>query len=407
MGWDSLETASFRGITFDCAALRDQSGARVAVHNPLFSDLALLEDMGQAADQVELKAAFSGDDAEAQADTFLQALRVTGAGELVHPFLGPVQARATGWTVERDPSAWQHIEIPVTFVVERTESRATDQNPVALANAAQALEAEVVYGAAIALDGHMQALAAYDPDRWAAMVDRVRGFVQGIRRTIISTRNRVNEWLSVPDWLGGTIDDISDLANTRLGLSALADWQNLYARVRGLRNQFSPDDPDVLGLATHATVLGGTLALAGAIFADEADSPTMTPADIAAVRDQVRADCQTEIDWLRALQSALDAQPAVTDAPAINLARLTAAQVQAQIEAIKDAALQVQAVAEALITRRPPLVVRTVPVDCCPRLAAFLLSGRHELAGELLRLNPDLPDPAVIPAGAEVACYAE
>lgn len=406
MGWESIQAASFRGITFDCVALRDQSGARVAVHNPLFSDLALLEDMGQAADQIELKAAFSGDDAEAQADTFLQALRVTGPGELVHPFLGPVQAKATGWTVERDPSAWQYIEIPVAFVVQRTESRATDQNPVALANAAQALESEVVYGAAIALDGHMQALAAYDPDRWAAMVDRVRGFVQGIRRTIISTRNRVNEWLSVPDWLGGTIDDISDLANTRLGLSAISDWQNLYARVRGLRNLFSPDDPDVLALATHATVLGGTLALAGAIFADEADSPTMTPADIAAVRDQVRADCQTEIDRLRALQAALDAQPAVTDAPAINPARLNAAQVQAQIEAIKDAALQVQAVAGALIDRRPPLVVRTVPVDCCPRLAAFLLSGSHELAGELLRLNPELPAPAVIPAGTEVSCYA-
>lgn len=407
MGWESIQAASFRGISFDCVALRDQSGARVAVHNPLFSDLALVEDLGQAADQIELKAVFSGDDAEEQADTFLQALRVTGPGELVHPFLGPAQAKATGWTVERDPSAWQYIEIPVAFVVQRTESRATDQNPVALANAAQALESEVVYGAAIALDGHLQALAAYDPARWGAMIDRVRGFVQGIRRTIISTRNRVNEWLSVPDWLGGTIDDISDLANTRLGLSAISDWQNLYARVRGLRNLFSPDDPDVLGLATHATVLGGTLALAGAIFADEADSPTMTPADIAAVRDQVRADCQTEIDWLRALQSALDAQPAVTDAPAINLARLTAAQVQAQIEAIKDAALQVQAVAGALIDRRPPLVVRTVPVDCCPRLAAFLLSGSHELAGELLRLNPELPDPAIIPAGAEVSCYAE
>jgi prophage DNA circulation protein len=99
MSWlDRLQTASFRGAKFLWEQVDTSGGRRVVVHEYPFQDDPYAEDMGLKANEIKLNAYLIGKDYDQQAITFQKALDQKGAGVLVTPLQGSMQAQLTTWS---------------------------------------------------------------------------------------------------------------------------------------------------------------------------------------------------------------------------------------------------------------------------------------------------------------------
>jgi prophage DNA circulation protein len=93
MAWqEELRPASFRGIPFNVLATDGQMGRRAAVHEYPGRDKPWVEDLGRRARVLSLHAVVLGEDWLGKRDKLIAALETAGAGELVHPTLGALQA---------------------------------------------------------------------------------------------------------------------------------------------------------------------------------------------------------------------------------------------------------------------------------------------------------------------------
>ncbi len=99
MSWiDRLQPASFRGVKFLWEQVDISGGRRVVIHEYPFQDDPYAEDMGLKAAEFKLNAYLIGSDYDQQAIGFQKALDQKGAGELVTPLQGAMQAQLTTWT---------------------------------------------------------------------------------------------------------------------------------------------------------------------------------------------------------------------------------------------------------------------------------------------------------------------
>lgn len=150
-----------------------------------------------------------------------------------------------------------------------------------------------------------------------------------------------------------------------------------------------PAEPEHVALVTALvqTVVATELAeTAASIFTDEAEEPTLSPAEIEEISNDVRESLQQSIDAWRDLLPVEEARPVT--------------------EALKDAALGVQQAAAAVIDVLPPLVTRRVEAPGNLHLVAFRWYGDYSRAGELARLNPTLINPNALRPGDTLYAYA-
>lgn len=123
------------------------------------------------------------------------------------------------------------------------------------------------------------------------------------------------------------------------------------------------------------------------ILLDEADSPTLNPAEIDVIVGNTRERIQDAMKMAR------------VSLPPHRIRPIT--------ENLRDAAEKVQDLGAAIINARPPLITHTVAADCNTHFLAHLLYADHTRAAEILRLNPGIITPNFLQRGQRVTIYAE
>jgi prophage DNA circulation protein len=92
--FDSLRTASYRGVLFGVTSADSQFGRRNAVHQYPFRDEVWIEDLGRQARRINItgflveNGAYGGGDVIAQRERLIAACESPGEGALIHPTLG-------------------------------------------------------------------------------------------------------------------------------------------------------------------------------------------------------------------------------------------------------------------------------------------------------------------------------
>lgn len=133
-----------------------------------------------------------------------------------------------------------------------------------------------------------------------------------------------------------------------------------------------------------ATQLADT---ASSVFADEAASPTLSPAEIERIVDDTRTSIQAAIDLHRQLYTLDTSRPIV--------------------ESLKDMALAVQTAAIAVMDARPALTTRTVTDSGNLHLTAFRWYGDYTRASQLALLNPQIINPNFLLPGDVLNAYSQ
>ena len=113
-----LWPASFKGVPFWAERDKDTVGKRLVVHEFPGRDDPFIEDLGAKARTFEVTAYFVDDAADSEADALIAAVLRTGAGVLVLPAQGPVNARAHIADRERVRDRAGYFGIQVKFYQE-------------------------------------------------------------------------------------------------------------------------------------------------------------------------------------------------------------------------------------------------------------------------------------------------
>lgn len=114
---DGLQTASWRGIPFAVRSSQIRRGRRIAVHEYPFSDIVWVEDLGRGTRTITFSGFLIGDDVFQQRDAMAAASdEVAGAGYLVHPSLGAVQATLTEFSAGERADLGRVVEIEFCFI---------------------------------------------------------------------------------------------------------------------------------------------------------------------------------------------------------------------------------------------------------------------------------------------------
>ncbi len=93
---DSLQQGSFRGVQFNVGDHTAGGGRRVASHEYPYRDEGWAEDLGRSSRTWTIRCFVIGQDWASQRDALVTALEQSGAGTLIHPWLGSKQVVVDG-----------------------------------------------------------------------------------------------------------------------------------------------------------------------------------------------------------------------------------------------------------------------------------------------------------------------
>ena len=120
---DSLQQASYKGISFGVFQADIQFGRRNALHEYPFKETVWVEDMGKATRKISFSAFFLEDDLVygggsviGQLENFLTACESKDEGELVHPLLGTMTASLMEANAVAKSDSGRVIELSLVFV---------------------------------------------------------------------------------------------------------------------------------------------------------------------------------------------------------------------------------------------------------------------------------------------------
>lgn len=121
-GIDTLQSASFRGVRFECLSTRDSFARDTVSYAYPYKDGAVLADHGLRAVQFHMTAYLYGHDWKQQLKALLTTFKTRGNGELVHPVHGSVpHAQFMGAGVEKAVEPLDAVTVELTFSESGTE----------------------------------------------------------------------------------------------------------------------------------------------------------------------------------------------------------------------------------------------------------------------------------------------
>lgn len=448
MSWATdLQDASFRGVQFECTSVSDAYNKALAIHQAPYSDDAEIEDMGTDPRKISIQAMYSGDDYLTWLNALEAALAETGSGELIHPIYGILEVQVASWQVQHDAENVDYCAVSIEFVKAKAEKR---QLFIPTAAPTFIDYADILDNPLSALDKFLKKLEKYYPTNFINTVAKIRDGLQKAYKFVTGVKKKLDNFLSPRDWMYGLVDDVRKLVTFNVkDISAISKWRNLSKSVKRLGKIFDKNDSNhspVLRQAWRATVVaaqvaivqevvkrtrdemakpavsaavidsyysasaekqranlssGGFVAISSssstsnssAILQD--DSPaaiSLTPLDLAVIRQTVRQDLQQAIVDERSIP-VLDIEQEQLDPIA-------------QITVYKKVADQVHQVIQELIETRPPITTTIINQPSTVHILAHHLYGDFSRASEILRLNPNLENPAVLRAGQELVVYA-
>lgn len=215
----------------------------------------------------------------------------------------------------------------------------------------------------------------------------------------------VNDVLSPPVWVNGLMSDVATLTRSIFSpnFSAIAEWRGISKRFALLDDVFSderhPEPLQHVGRMLHVAAL---VTATQVLIRAQTRQPSISHVDLVGVRDALRVVMQRAIMRERLAAELLGLSSlSGRSIPPIPLDSST------QVAGLKQVADTVTQQLNGLIRARPNLMMQRVGQPCNLRLLAHGLYADHTRAVELLRLNADLVNPALIDRGTEVQAYAQ
>lgn len=390
MGWATdLQDASFRGVPFECAATGTSGTKSVAIKQSPYSNVAAMEDMGNDPDKISLNAVFSGEDYKTELDSLIAALKITGPGELVHPIDGVMQVYALNYVINHDAERTDYCTVSLEFVSTEDKKR---ELFVSVKTPAVIDTPSIVAAPASKLQTALEKLKLSDSEKLFNTVTSIRNGINQARDFMGVAKRTIEDVLSPVSWVVGLVDDVTNLVTFDTRISAISKWRDVIHRIQRFEKVFQNDDdsPELKQL-WRATTVASHIAVTQQVIATVRKEMTnnepisFTPLDLAVVRQSTRKVLQQTINIER------------TDS---NFESIT------QIQVYKDLADQVHLQIQELIETRPPISTVQVPVPCTVHWLAHYLYGDMDRADEIIRLNPDLMNPALLQVGMELTVYA-
>lgn len=122
---EQLRPASFRGVRFHVESDSVPVGRVVQLHEYPKRDEPSTEDMGRVSRVHKFPAFVIGEDCLAQRDKLLDALEKGGPGELVHPWLGRMQAKAGACEMQHSQAEGGMVRFDLVFYPDKGAPRPT------------------------------------------------------------------------------------------------------------------------------------------------------------------------------------------------------------------------------------------------------------------------------------------
>ena len=117
MAWrERLRTASFRGIEFLVDSTDDEHGRRLVPHEYPLRNESYTEDLGRKIRKWTIQGFLLGDDYDVEKRRLTEACEADGAGTLVHPYIGEVQAFVDTFRVSQKKEEGRMVRFTITFV---------------------------------------------------------------------------------------------------------------------------------------------------------------------------------------------------------------------------------------------------------------------------------------------------
>lgn len=400
MAWkDTLFDATFRKIPFECTAFSESRAKSVAITQPPYSNRAFVSDMGNDTRRYAITAFIEGNDYEIYRDNLIIALDMKGAGELVHPLYGALTVQVLDYAIKHDSDNVDSCSIEINFVIDKSASDTKELFvPTPLPPVEQQAPAILLQMPSMTVEVYQEQLEQMsEPEAVAikrSIPERIRSEIRRMREILQVNTQRVDDLFNPPDWLNAIVNDtIGLMHDIPLDADPMANWRRVINKIKSIGDIFA--DTDVPPLRLLGAVLPAALESQTLIELLQIDA--LTPIEITTANSVVRQTINTTIDIIRHI----DPEPATS----VNLPKVVI-DTREQVAALKQAAAQLQQLTNDAVNKKPPLIQHTVKRTTTLRLLAHRLYADHSRADELLQLNKDLVNPALVQAGTRLYVYA-
>lgn len=459
MSWsESMQDASFRSVRFDVINTRDSVERALAQHEYPYLDGADIQDMGAQPRSLQLTAMLWGDDYESRLQTLLQALDKRDAGDLIHPIFGSMpNMQVKLYQVNHEADNVDACTIDIQFVQSKTgnpffitgyptsqadaifnniqgmidNANTLIENALKPLRTARSLMSKAKSLAMAALNmttifkGEVTGFTSSTTD----FINYPAAFFSDLQATLSlkSANSQSSAGKSVGAYSTATTTSTTSAdtaSQTALQTYAatpgliMSDWSAVYAQAKGVATlptdlvtgekeapvampsrTTTADIAELIALTSLAVTIELT-EQASAILSEDTLTAYMTPDDVETIVNAARQSIQDTIDQHRTLY-----------APSLNTISSSeqplGLEYEPVISALKDIALSMQTLGEAVINARPPLTKRTVNRVANLHLIAYEWYGDFTRADELKRLNPKLRDPNDLKPGDIINAYSE
>lgn len=126
----AFRPASFRGVAFHVDDEGATGARRLSISPIAYADSNVIEDMGRAPRQMQLRAYVAGDAADSGAMALIAALDRKGPGLLTLPMQGQIRARVIDWAMSREKDRAGYVSFDATFIEEGLGAIAFQAGPV-------------------------------------------------------------------------------------------------------------------------------------------------------------------------------------------------------------------------------------------------------------------------------------
>lgn len=394
MGWATeLQDASFRGVQFECTSTNDAVSKALAIKQPPYSNDAEIEDVGNNPRNISINAVYSGEDYKTWVDALEAALLETGSGELIHPVFGIMQVYVVDYSIDHNADNVDYCGISIKFIQDKDKKRELFV-PVVVPD--EINTEDIVSAPASALEQYLKKLEVLDQNQFFDAVNNMRKGVNAFRDGLNLAKTTIDNVLAPATFVVGLVDDVSQLVTFDTNISALSKWRDLVKRVQRFETLFQNDQSSPqLQQLWRSTQVASTVAITQQAINStrlelaENKETSLTPIDLAVIRQNVRQSIQAVINTERELVTTELKTVAVS-----------------QIQIYKETADQIHQQIQELIEVRPPVTTTVITVPCTLHWLAHYLYEDMSRANEIRRLNPTLENSAVLRPGMELTVYA-
>lgn len=399
MGWESdLQQASFRGILIDCISTNDGSTKSLAIQQAPYSNDAIVEDMGKDPNKINLRIFLSGENYLTYLNALDSAFSLSGEGELIHPIHGIKNVFVYNWNVNHNAENVNGCDLDVEFLVAKSESKPLF---VPQPQSNDISTSEIISSPAIAFERELTRIKNSDTNTFYNTVNKINNGLKKTYQLLNTVRATVDDILSPAKWATDIVNDVISISTFEYtDISAISKWRSVVDRVNRVSKVFQDETIENTSFEQlwRAIGIASSVAAAQSILKQtrtdivQQKTQSITPIELAIVRQQVRKDIQNAINSERNISQ--------QQADKANIDPLL------QVINYKKLANNIHDQFQELIEIRPPLSSTNISIPCTSQWLAHVLYGDMSRSEEIKRLNPTVQNFAVLRSSMELITYA-